>query len=147
MCVIVCLWELCVTLYARGSSLVVLLYVCVCVYKRDYFESTYLITQQMSRLPSVRDSTSSVCTLYDSLCLFVFLPDLSSAIFSFFSLSLPLCLSVITLKSCTVPMSRSELLQNCSAIRNCEFLNKTFFCCLSPRLGILLCWTCCTIIE
>lgn len=31
MCMIVCLWELCVTLYARGSSLVVLLYVCVCV--------------------------------------------------------------------------------------------------------------------
>lgn len=83
VCHPVCTWEF------SGCSLV-----CVCLcYKRDYFESTYLITQQTDRLPSVRDSTSSVCTLYDSLCLFVFLPDLSSAIFSFFSLSLPPSLS------------------------------------------------------
>lgn len=36
------------------------------------------------------------------------------------------------LKSCTVLVSRSVLLQNCSAIRNCEFLNEIKpFCCLS----------------
>lgn len=98
---------------------------CVCLsYENDYFKSTYPVTQQLARNPPAdRNSWSSVCTLYDFSCLFVFLPYMSSAI----SFSLPLFLSVITLKSCTVLLSRSELLQNCSAIRNCEFLNKTFF--------------------
>lgn len=84
------LWELCVNLYACGSFCLFLsiLYVCVC-YKRDYFQFTYLITQQKDR-SSVRDSVSSVCTLYDCMP-FVFLPDLSSATFFFLSPSLNFC--------------------------------------------------------
>lgn len=113
-------------LYACGSFLVVdLLYVCVCVLRKTTL-NLLIVTQRTGRMPSVRNCRTSVCTSCDSSCLFVFLPYMSSDIFYFF-FSLPIFLSVITLKSCTVLLSRSELLQNCSAIRNCEFLNKTFF--------------------
>lgn len=58
--------------------------------------------QWIGRKPSER---SLVCTLYDSLCLLIFLPCMLSAIFPFFlSLSLPPSVS------CTVFLSRSELL-------------------------------------
>lgn len=97
------LWELCVNLYACGSFCLFLsiLYVCVC-YKRDYFQFTYLITQQKDR-SSVRDSVSSVCTLYDSVCLLFFYLICQVRPFSF---SLRLSISVITLKSCTVPFEQ-----------------------------------------
>lgn len=97
------LWELCVNLYACGSFCLFLsiLYVCVC-YKRDYFQFIYLITQQKDR-SSVRDSVSSVCTLYDSVCLLFFYLICQVRPFSF---SLRLSISVITLKSCTVPFEQ-----------------------------------------
>lgn len=93
----------CVNLYACGSFCLFLsiLYVCVC-YKRDYFQFTYLITQQKDR-SSVRDSVSSVCTLYDSVCLLFFYLICQVRPFSF---SLRLSISVITLKSCTVPFEQ-----------------------------------------
>lgn len=51
------------------------------------------ITQQTTRKHLERNSKCSVCTLYDSLCLFVFLPFMSSATFSLYpSLSPSLCL-------------------------------------------------------
>lgn len=106
VCKPVCMWEF-ICCWSHVS-------VCLC-YEKDYFESTYPVTQQwVGRMPSERNSRSPVCTLYDSSCLFVFLPYMSSAIFSVLSLSLsiPLFLSVISLKSCTVFLRRSELLQN-----------------------------------
>lgn len=80
VCSFVCMWEFCLFFFLNP----------ICMYdchNRDYFHFTYLITQQDDG-SSVRDSMSSVRMLYDSLCLFVFLPDLSSATFFFLSPSL-----------------------------------------------------------
>lgn len=104
-----------------------LLYVWVCVSVMRKTTLNLLIPQLVGRTPSERNSRSSVCTMYDSSCLFVFYLICQVLSFLFF---LTLSLSILLwlhLKSCTVLLSRSELLQNCSAIRNCEFLNKTFF--------------------
>lgn len=82
------------------------------------------ITQQIGRKHLQR--LRSLCALCMTPHAFYF-STLSSAIFTL-SPSLPPSLSLSTLKSCTVFLSRSELLQTCSAIRNCEFfLIKTFF--------------------
>lgn len=88
-----------------------LLYVCICN-EEDYFESIY---------PNTANSWSEILAQY-ALCITpkaFFVLFLSSALFfiPFFSSSL---------KSCSLLVSRSVLLQNCSAVRNCEFLNKTF---------------------
>lgn len=93
-----CLWSyvcVCVNPYACEHFFCHWSHVCVCVlcYERDYFESTYPITQRIGRMPSERNSRSSVCTLYDSSCLCVFLPYVKCYLF-FFSLSLSLSFSL-----------------------------------------------------
>lgn len=98
VCKSVCMWEFCLFFFQSC------MYVCVC-YNRDYFHFTYLITQQKDGL-SVRDSMSSVRMLYDSVCLLFFYLICQVQPFSFF---LPLSISVITLKSCTVPFEQERV--------------------------------------
>jgi len=111
MCACVCVC-VCVNLHSC-ENLFCWSHVCVRLcYQKDYSESTYPVTQRLRRTPSERNSRSLVCTLYDSSCLFCFSTFyVKCYLFFFLSLSLPLFLSVITLKSCTVFLSRSELLQ------------------------------------
>lgn len=88
-----------------------LFYVCFCK-EEDYFVSIY---------PNTANSWPEILAQY-ALCI------TPNAFFVLFLLSALFFLPFFSsaLKSCTLLVSRSELLQNCSAIRNCEFLNKTF---------------------